>query len=207
MLTQLTREQALKAVKEASAPYEKRYLAMVGDADVEVRRLTNLLVAGADKRAVRVRLQALGPERWPHALVDWYEQAHRAEDRHSCVYEALFHARDSAVARELGLTALNDRAYSVRWRAHQLLAYSLDRSVLPKLKDALTSEARPELRDSLKAAITAIEAQNHNLYKDRQGRGNVRWVVMPWEGTDPVVNHSRLKSRIRETVAAWQTEI
>lgn len=207
MQQQVTKEQAVEALEAACKTYKRRYLVTVRDADAEVRNLTDILIAGADKKAIKVRLQALGPDAWPIALFECYQQARQAEDRHNCVFQALFDAQDSAVARELGLAALNDRAYSVRWRAHQVLAYSLDRSTLPALRDALKRETRPDLKESLEAAITSIEEQNHNLYKDRKGRGNVRWVVNPWEGTDPLVNYSRLNSKIREAVEAWQAEI
>lgn len=203
----VTKEEALAERKEAGEPFASRYRASVEDAEAEAQRLTGVLQQEKYLRPVRVRLQALGPELWPEALLKAYGQARHADDRRQLVIEAIFEARESEMARRLGVVALGDRSYGVRIRAAQILAYSLDRSVLPALRDALRSETRDEVRDSLRAAITAIEKQNHHLYIDRQGRGTSWWGVNPWDSGDPPVQRGVLCFEVDKIRESWATEI
>lgn len=207
----VTKEEALAERKAAGEPLASRYRASVSNVEAESRRLIDLLKQrirqSKDRRAIRVRLKALESELWPQALLECYGQARRAEDRLQLVISAIFEARESATARQLGLAALNDRSYGVRERAVQILAYSLDRAVLPALRDALNSEQHEEVSASLEAAIKAIEKQNHHLYIDRQERGNSWWGVNPWDSGDPPVQRGKLCYEIEKIREAWQTDI
>ena len=128
------------------------------------------------------------------ALKECYARATRSKDRHRFVFEAIKEARTCAIARQLGVEALRDRSYSVRMRAHQVLAYGLDAATLPALRASLREESRQELKDSLKAAINAVTKQNHHLYVDREERGNAHWNVAPWEN-DGIRNGKKRRSR------------
>ena len=83
----------------------------------------------------------------------------------------------------------------------------MDRSVLPALREALRSESRDEVCDSLQAAISAIDRQNHNVYIDRQEWGNCRWGVNPWDPGDPAVQRGVLCYEVEKIREAWETEI
>ncbi len=203
----LPKDEAIRQMEAVSKPYARRYCASIQDAETEVQRLTSLLKSGKGPNSVRVRLKALGPEFWSAALLECYEQARRAEDRRDYVRSAIFEARESNTARRLGLRALHDRSYTVRYRAHQVLAYSLDRSVLPAMRDALKVEPREDMRKLLKAAINAIEKQNHHFYIDRKESGHGRWSVQPWDSGDPVLQHASLSWEIERIKAGWETEI
>jgi hypothetical protein len=203
----VTKSDALAAMAAAAKRHAERYLASVIDIGKEEARLTDLLMAGGDFRAIRVRLEALGQEAWPRALIYCYRVASRAERRERLVKSAIFEARDSLVARELGVLALKDRSYLVRERAAAVLAYSLDRSVLPVIEEALKSEQREEIRSSLRAAINAINKQNHNLYIDREERGGVAWGVNPWDSGDPPVQRAAMYFEIENVELGWATEV
>lgn len=203
----VTKQEALAERKEAGEPFASRYRASVEDTEAEAQRLTFLLQNGEYLRPVKVRLQALGPELWPEALLEVYGQARHADYRRQLVIQAIFVARESETARRLGVAALKDRSYGVRVRAAQVLAYSLDRSVLPALREALRFESRDEVRESFQAAISAIDGQNHNVYIDRQERGNCRWGVNPWDPGDPAVQRGVLCYEVEKIREAWETEI
>ncbi len=200
----LSKNGVRREIAAADAPFAKAWLATVSDREAESARVTRLFVEGALGPAVRVRLDALGPEFWPRALLARYEQARRADDRRKCVFRAIGLARDTEAARELGLKALADRSWSVRYRAHQLLAYSRDPAVIPALCEARDREARPELQDSIDAAIKAIEKRNHNLFLDRQESGNIAFNPNPWDAHDPAVQHGALRYLLRKRREGWE---
>lgn len=211
---ELTEEHGRRTLERATRYHVQRYFATTGDANAETERLTRLVTpelfengTRRDRDAIRIRLRALGPDLWPLALLQCYKRATRADARRSCVFLAIFQARNSKTARELGILALDDRAYPVRWRAHQVLAYSLDRIAIPALKDALSREKRPDLRHSLEAAIITIESQNQNIYKDPEKRGNVTWSAQPWEGNDPAVSRAFLRIKIRDEIEGWRKTV
>jgi hypothetical protein len=80
--------------------------------------------------------------------------------------------------------AAQDRSWLVRDRACALLAYSLRQDALTPLS-ALLDDPQAEVRHSAQAARTAIAAQNHHLFKDRDGTGSVFWVVNPDDHDEP----------------------
>lgn len=203
----LTKDEAIKKLASAEKPYRDEYLAGVLNVEAEAKRLTARLIQGGSEKGIRVRLKALGPERWPQALLERYKSARHWQDRHSCVFAAIQEARDSEIARKLGRLALGDRSSTVRWRAHQVLAYSLDRSALPHLADALKAEKRADLKDSLTAAIKAIKEGDHNLYVNREGWDDVGWDVQPWEGDDPAIQRGSLNYKIKEIIEGWTAKI
>lgn len=202
----LTKDEVIKNLASAERPYRDRYLAGVPDVEAEAKRLTARLIQGGSEKGIKVRLKALGLECWPQALMERYKSARRWQDRHSCVFAAIPEARNSEVARELARLALGDRSSTVRWRAHQVLAYGLDRPALPLLVEALKAEKRADLRDSLTAAITAIKEGDHNLYVNREGWDDVGWDVQPWEGDDPAIQRGSLNHEIQEIIEGWTTE-
>ena len=72
---------------------------------------------------------------------------------------------------QLGVEALADRSRVVRYRACMLLAYSLERSVLPSLKESENSTSQEETLLDIRAAIDAIENQNSDYFVDRNHSG------------------------------------
>jgi hypothetical protein len=131
---------------------------------------------GSDAETAWSELRPLGNAVVPY-LVEAYRRAKRGEMRVVLVFHAIRFARTSDDAVALGLAALKDRATLVRHRACGLLAYSLRREVLPALRDLLT---HPDARtvDDAKAAIDAIERQNHHYFVDRDHSGRVKWEVV-----------------------------
>ena len=210
----LSREEIIEELEKAQASNVAAYLASIDDVEAELRRLTGLFVHSADidstsvqYKAFRIRFRALGPDRWPMALLRRYEQARRWQDRYVCVYAGIPFARDSVSARELGLRALTDRSYQVRRRAHQLLAYSLERSCLPAMRECLETETRPEARDSLMAAITAVERQDHHRYLDRNETGKVHWHANPWDYGGETHQRAFIQSRKRYDRQGWAVAV
>ena len=203
----LSKNGVRREIEAADAPHAKAWLATVSDREKEAARLTRLFVEGAPGTAVRVRLDALGSELWPRALLARYEQARLRDDRHDCVKRAIGLARDSQAARELGLKALADRSWFVRYRAHQLLAYSLDPAAIETLRETRESESRQELRESIDAAIKAIEKRNHNLFLDRRETGHIGWGANPWDAHDPAVQHGTLRYLLGKRREGWEVDL
>jgi hypothetical protein len=116
------------------------------------------------------------------ALMPYFKQAYprfkTSAGRAALVFYATQYARISDDAFELGHAALKDRSKIVRNRACGLLAYSLRAQAITSLLGVM-GDADAEVRQSAKAAITAIKAQNHHLFADRTGSGKVQWVVNP----------------------------
>jgi len=98
------------------------------------------------------------------------------QGRTALVFHSIRFARTSSDAFDLGVRALLDRSYMVRYRACGLLAYSLRRDALGALRDLL-NHRDPRTVEDATAAITAIERQNHHLFVDRDGSGRTKWVV------------------------------
>ena len=208
---QVTKEEALAARETVSEPFRSIYLMSVDDIEAEFFRLTKLLAArvgdSCQRRALKVRLQALGAERWPEALCEVYEKANKARDRREVVTSAISDARESSAARQLGTMALSDRSFGVRDQAAQLLAYGLDRSVLPSLRAALDKEKRATVRQSMAAAIKAIEEQNHHLFLDRQNSGKSHWGVNPWDCGEPPIQRGILCFELEKIKEGWETDV
>lgn len=203
----LSKNGVRRDIATTDAPFAAAWLATIGDRQVEAARLTRLFLDGASTMAVRVRLDALGPELWSRALLTRYRQARLRDDREDCVRAATGLARDSMVARELGVTALADRSWSVRYRAHQLLAYSLDNSMVPVLRVARRKETRPELLDSIDAATKSIKKWTYNLFLDRRETGRVGWSANPWDARDPVIQNAYLKYILEKRREGWKTTL
>lgn len=203
----LSKAASRREMAAAGEPWAKRYLASITDRCAEERRLIELFIEGGDRWVIMVRLQALGPECWPAALLETYRRSARRDARCECVIEAIRIADESRIARELGVLALRDRSHVVRWRAHQLLAYSLDQSVLPHLRQAYFRESRRELKESIAAAIKAIEERNHNLHLDRDETGRAGWSVNPWDCHDPAIQRGVLNYTLGKIREAWQVGI
>jgi len=116
------------------------------------------------------------------------------------VFYSVRYARIEEGAFRLGIRALNDRATLVRYRACGLLAYSLRRDALPSLRKAL-EHPDPKTTEDAAAAIRAIEARNHHLFRDRDGSGHVRWIVNPEDDSLKfLVRQSGWLQRLRQFV-------
>jgi hypothetical protein len=109
-------------------------------------------------------------------VLESYRGARTSQARAAAVSRATRFARDSEAAFQLGLEALTDRSGAVRHRACGLLAYSLRRDAVMRLR-TLLSHADPETREDARAAIAAILSRNHHLFKDREFSGQIFWIV------------------------------
>lgn len=85
----------------------------------------------------------------------------------------MFECRSAPVAVELEISALKDRSAAVRFAACKLLAVSLDTKAIVPLKDALCEGKYPKSAEDIRAALDAIEQQNHNLFLDRDHSGKI----------------------------------
>lgn len=104
--------------------------------------------------------------------------------RNAVVYTAIKFARQSRVSLEIGRLGLQDKSKRVRQTACALAAFSLNREMLCPLSEcAKTSD--PETAEDARAAIHAIEKNNHNLFVDRLGTGRVLWHVWGTDMVDP----------------------
>jgi hypothetical protein len=121
------------------------------------------------------QLRCLGPSIVPY-LAEFYPRAKRLEGRRAVVFHVIHHARTSEAAFQLGVAALNDRAYVVRYRACCVLAYSLRRDALPHLEASLLHKDPKTVADA-RAAIDAITNQNHHYFIDRSHTGRCFWEV------------------------------
>jgi hypothetical protein len=131
---------------------------------------------GADADTAWSELRPLEDAVVPY-LLEEYRRAKRGEMRVVLVFHATRYARTSDAAVLLGFAALRDRATLVRYRACGLLAYSLRRDALPELRSLLTHSDARTVEDA-KAAIDAIENQDHHLFVDRSHSGRVKWEVV-----------------------------
>ena len=119
---------------------------------------------------VQLRL-SLGPN-YVDALWHLYRSSRSNGVRAACIYYCFEQARTNQAATELAVLALGDRSKIVRYRACQLLAYSLDRVLLPRL-DAIRKGIPKDSLADLDAAIDAIANQNQNYFLDRTHTGNI----------------------------------
>jgi hypothetical protein len=145
--------------------------------DIEIRALVaqlNVSSVDAEERAWE-QLRPLG-ERIVPFLEEAFPRTKRWQGRLSLVFHSIPFARNSEAAVRLGVTALGDRSFMVRWRACGLLAYSQRRDALQALR-ALFTHADARTVEDAKAAVIAIESMNHHLFVDRQRTGRVFWDV------------------------------
>lgn len=106
-------------------------------------------------------------------LLEKYRNSRKADDRYDCLVLAADYVKTDKDALQIGIEGLTDRAKQGRYLACQLLAWSLDRSVLPTLYEAANNCKDQETLDNIKAAIDAIEHQNSNYYVDRKHTGKI----------------------------------
>lgn len=126
-------------------------------------------------------LRSLGPAVVPF-LEQRYSRTRSWKGRVTLVFHSIRFARVSDAAVRMALAALNDRSYMVRYRACAALAYSLRTDVLEPLRGLLSHGDARTVADA-RAAIAAIERQNHHLFVDRVASGSSFWVVN--EGDSP----------------------
>lgn len=111
---------------------------------------------------------------FPKFVFENYANMRHAHKRVSFIDQCSKFARKSCDALKLATIALNDRSKEVRLSALATLAYSLSRTVLRDLNAALETAKEVEKAD-IRAAIDAIECQNHNFFMDRDHSGLVTW--------------------------------
>jgi len=109
-------------------------------------------------------------------LAEAYPRFRKAQGLVALVFHAIRHARTSEAAFQLGLSALQDRATLVRYRACGLLAYSLRQDAIPHLEGLLNHADDKTIADA-RAAIDAIRNQNHHYFVDRNHSGRSFWQV------------------------------
>ena len=146
--------------------------------ETEIRRLVGEIATdSASAEAAWEALRPLGSAVVPY-LAEAYERAKRWQARTALVFHAIPHARTGDVTIELGLRALGDKSYMVRYRACMLLAYGLRPDTLPALREA-AMHADVRTAEDARAAIDAIEHRNHHYFVDRTHGGQSFWQVNP----------------------------
>lgn len=148
----------------------------------EIEQLLDRLGEGTEKAHDAIE-RAKAP-RWktmPTHLLRRYRQAKKWQERVTDVFLALPYARTDPDALVLGIEALGDKSKVVRYRACMLLAYSLSRTAIPQLKARLQSEDDRMTIADLKAAIDAIEHNNHHYFVDREHSNQMFWNVKDFQ--------------------------
>ena len=145
--------------------------------DSEIRRLVAALETNKvlEEEKAWLRLKPLGPAVLPYFL-EAYPKMKKWQGRVSLVFHSTRYGRTHQEAFELGIKALNDKATLVRYRACELLAYSLRKNAIPLLEELLKHEDQKTVEDA-KAAIDAIRHQNHNYFRDRHHSDSIFWTV------------------------------
>ena len=133
---------------------------------------------GEIQDAAWVELRPLGYGVVVH-LRDAYSRFRTWQGRTALAYYSTRYARISDDAVQLGLMALHDRSYMVRYRACGLLAYSLRKNALPVLEELARSDPREFVRLNAQTAFNSIKAQNHHLWADSSLSGKTSWSVNP----------------------------
>jgi hypothetical protein len=111
-------------------------------------------------------------------LIEFYPHARKAQGRVALVFHLIRYARVSEDAFNLGITALDDKATLVRYRACGLCAYSLRKDALPHL-EKLRNHVDIRTAEDARAAIDAIRKQNHHYFVDRNHSDSSFWEVNP----------------------------
>ena len=143
-----------------------------------IRELVALVAEpGPNAETAWQELKTLGADVVP-LLAEAFPKTRKWQGRVAIVFHCVRFARGNRAACDLGLSALRDKSYMVRYRACGLLAYALDDAALPALNSLLAHADSRTIEDAA-AAIAAIEAQNHHLFIDRAGSGRSFWVVNP----------------------------
>lgn len=157
----------------------------------EIRQKIDLLdtASWGEEEIAWAALRPLGEELAPY-LHEAYGRFRKWQGRTSLVYHSVQFARASEDAFALGVTALADRSYMVRYRACALLAYSLRHNALPLL-EARLDDPHPLVARSALAACNAIRAQDQNLFADWSLSGQTRWVVRREEQNSDLRSYDR----------------
>jgi hypothetical protein len=145
------------------------------------RLVAELTSGGAAGEAAWTELKVMGAGVIPH-LAAAFGRTRRWQGRTALLFYTISYARQTDAAIDLALRALGDRSYMVRYRACMVLAYSLRSDVLSQLQ-ALTTHVDERTRADARAAIDAIESQNHHLFVDRDHSGHSFWHVNPGDTT------------------------
>jgi hypothetical protein len=125
----------------------------------------------AERAAVK-RLRVMLQDEFSKFLLEIFKKSKDWRRRSSCIYYCFRDAQTNRFAKEIGIEGLNDRSKNVRYRACQLLAYSQDRNLIPRLELSRSKIKSDSLAD-LEASIDAILNQNQNYFKDRQHSGKI----------------------------------
>ena len=142
----------------------------------EIRRLVGEIAANhPSAESAWESLRPLGHAVSPF-LLDAYSGAKRWQGRTALVFHAIRFARISEAAYTLGLQALTDKSYMVRYRACMVLAYSLRTDAIPAL-NLLLQHADARTREDAAHALDAIRHQNHHYFVDTSHSGQSFWVV------------------------------
>jgi len=107
-------------------------------------------------------------------LAEAFPQIRKSEGRASILRYVGKFSRENEVVFGMGLVAIHDRSYAVRYYGCALLAYSLRDEAVPKLSVLLRHPDHRTLADA-RAAIDAIRTKNHHCFVDRDHSGKSRW--------------------------------
>ena len=144
----------------------------------EIRALVGVVASGSrEGEAAWERLRSLRVGVVPY-LAEAFSSGRRWQGRATLLFHAIPHARTSEAAFQLGLQALRDKSYMVRYRACMVLAYALRLEAVPALREAAEHPDRRTVEDAL-AALDAIEHRNHHYFVDREHSGRNFWNVNP----------------------------
>ena len=150
--------------------------------EAEIRRLVAALETNKvlEEEEAWARLKPLGPSVLSY-FSEFYPKMKNSRGRASLVFHAIRYGRTHEEAFRLGVRALEDKATLVRYRACELLAYSLRRDAVPHLRKLLKHKD-PKSVENAKAAIDAIRQQNHHYFMDRRHTGSIKWTVNEADG-------------------------
>jgi hypothetical protein len=105
-------------------------------------------------------------------LKELYHSSKSRKIRAACIYYCFGQAKSNKSATSLALEALADKSKIVRFRACQLLAYSLNQDILPQLKLTRSTISKDSVED-VDAVVDAIQSQNQNFFRDRTHSGKI----------------------------------
>jgi hypothetical protein len=144
--------------------------------DSDLQQLVDIITKGGPEAdAAGAALTRHGPRSVPF-LVEAYGRSRSWKARSALLFYVIPFARESEPAFELGLRAIHDRSYAVRYRACMILAYSLRRDALPDL-ERLREHSDHRTREDAEAAIDAVRNANHHYFIDRDHSERHFWVV------------------------------
>ena len=141
--------------------------------DAQIRKYVAALetTRSSEEEAAWSKLKDLGARVVPF-LAEAYPQMRKWQGRVSVVFHSMRYVRDHEAAFQLGVAATRDRSTLVRYRACMMLAYSLDKRAVEPLR-ALLGHADERTVEDAKAALDAIEHQNHHYFIDRTHSGRM----------------------------------